>query len=175
VPQLAVLDTGGLEMKRRILAIVTLGVMALAVPAAVLADTFYEPGPAFSNEMTIQVSGATLQAKGILVNITGTITCDPLVGVSEGDGPVVSGWVKQAVTRKSIAFGSRAAYGASVVCDGGPHPFTVQVSADQTGVPFTRGAAVVAASGQICVRDPDTYALTCRSAATGWLVVKLTR
>ena len=148
--------------------------LMLTVPATALADTTggSGPGAAFSNGMTITITGATQVANGILVNINVTIRCDPLSGTSNGFDPSLGAWAQQAVKNR-IAFG-QSSVGVALVCDGADHRFVAQVAADPTGVPFARGWATVAATAQVCLFDPN-FGYQCRSAGTGWVVVKFRR
>ncbi|MET8084302.1 hypothetical protein [Micromonospora sp. NPDC005237] len=100
------------------------------------------PSPA-SAASTVEVTSATLVAKGVAVDLTLTVTCD--AGLSGG---------AELILRQRS--GNRVAYGsgwAPVSCTGQPQAVTGRVYAEGGGFAFNRGVALASGSSELCEQE----------------------
>ncbi|MFG3555181.1 hypothetical protein ACGGAQ_12375 [Micromonospora sp. NPDC047557] len=104
------------------------------------------PSPA-SAASTVEVTSATLVAKGVAVDLTLTVTCD--AGLSGG---------AELILRQRS--GNRVAYGsgwAPVSCTGQPQAVTGRVYAEGGGFAFNRGVALASGGFELCGQDVCDY------------------
>jgi hypothetical protein len=122
-------------MRRRFIAIVlSLGLSLLAVGSAIPANA--------QTALTVDVTSATLIAKGAAVDVDLTVTCEP--GLTGGAFVQVTQRSANTVMQGSGIASPRFA------CTGQPQIVTVRVIADAGGAPFKVGDAVVQTTVGAC-------------------------
>jgi hypothetical protein len=129
------------------------------------------PVNALADVSGVQISGSTLNAKGVEVDVVVSFTCDPGDVVPNSaflQGLSVS--LQEAVSKTQQASGS-GTYPSTITCTGSPQTAVVQVLANASGPPFRTGPAVANASVTECT--PDFF--TCSGASTGFVTVRLTK
>ncbi|MEV4121032.1 hypothetical protein [Micromonospora sp. NPDC049645] len=104
------------------------------------------PTPA-SAASTVEVTSATLVARGVAVDLTLTVTCDPSL----------SGGAELILRQRS---GNRVAYGsgwAPISCTGAPQAVTGRVYAEGGGFAFNRGVALATGGFELCGENGCDY------------------
>ena len=129
------------------------------------------------------VDAHNLVAKGVVVGVIVTFSCDPMPPIPEGwrgywEERSLNVEVRQA-TAKGIAWGEGGWYfPADELCDSQPHEATFGIVADASGSAFKSGSAAIAASIRVdwhMYTNDYPYEDASGSARddTGWLPVKL--
>lgn len=124
---------------RRLLVVAVLAVMCAAPASAFAADP----------DVTAQVLGTQLIAKGAVVNVEVEYSCTRLTDAEPPDMALYEETYVD-VTLQQVVGGRRQAFGNAVVwfegdtdCDGAAHTLVVPVPADPTGPAFKSGSAAM--------------------------------